>query len=56
MIKRLVIPLLLVAILAAAGCAQSSARGSGIGKLRSCPAADLTVPCGRTASGKLFRL
>ena len=54
--KRLVIPLLLVAILAAAGCAQSSARGSGIGKLRSCPPNDLTVACGKTATGKLFRL
>ncbi len=54
--KRLVIPLLLVAILVVAGCAKSSARGSGIGKLRSCPSTDLTVPCGRTATGKLFRL
>jgi len=54
--KRLVIPLLLVAILVVAGCAKSSARGSGIRKRSSCPAADFTVPCGRTATGKLFRL
>lgn len=56
MMKRLVIPLLLMAILVVAGCAKSSARGSGIGELRSCPATDLKVACGRTATGKLFRL
>ncbi len=54
--RRALSPLLLMAILVVAGCAKSSARGSGSGELRSCPATDLKVACGRTATGTLFRL
>ncbi|MCH8078059.1 MAG: hypothetical protein IIC64_19820 [SAR324 cluster bacterium] len=58
-IMKLQIPIfticaLLVAVLFTSACSSSITARRG--KARPCPTVDLTVPCGRTASGGLFRL
>lgn len=53
---RFVIPALLLLSLLLAACASGTARNDGTSKRRPCPASDLTVACGRTAWGELFRL
>lgn len=53
---RIVIPALLLLALFLGACASGSTRGDRAAERRPCPESDLTVPCGRTPWGELFRL